>query len=512
MSRRHGQSVERGLLGPMTPIGEGAVGEVYRLDTFTLPGSFTPLAFKELKASLSTRDRKEALRSMISAVAFRDSLSDADQAELDEYTTWPVAIVKDQGLAVGILMPLIPPEFFIAANPRGGQPSAIVCELAFLTASDAFASARGLDLSAANDPLVRLALAAQLVYAVARLHQNGIVYGDLSLRNAAVAINPPRVKLLDCDATALIIDTGRHQLHSPFFLPPENGPGGSHKLQDDKTDVYKLGLCVLRMLVRGKGTTQLKDPAYLQGILDQEGVDIISRALSNDRSQRPTAAAQFKSLMETVINRAQPPVMLSAGISRSVMLRGRDVTVSWKATGASRIRIHGSNGLEVNINDPYSTPGGYVVTPLGSGPIIVEAENTHGADGLVAGVVDLFDLPPFVLPTSLLPHPFVPALPETTLPKAHLPVPPTVTADKHPAPRLEVPSLAPVFEILRQPMTLSPASGRVAAATMEATTRLGMSLEVSNTSAGDRFRSELETATAAAAKRIQQQVEKFQVP
>ena len=286
-------TVKRTVLGPMTPIGDGPVGDVYRLDSFALPGVAGQLAYKELKASLPPSGRDEAVRSMFSAVAFRDSLSAPDRADLDEYTTWPVAIVEDQGRPVGLLMPLFPPDFFMPVNPPGGQPGSIVCELGFVANSDAYAAAMGFDLSTANDGLIRLALAAQLAYAVARLHKHGIVYGDLSLHNAAVAINPPRIKLLDCDAAALSSDTGRRQLHSPFFAPPENA-SGSQKLQDDKTDVYKLALCILRMLVRGKGVTQLADPAALQGILDQEGLELVAKALSKDRNRRPSAKKIFE--------------------------------------------------------------------------------------------------------------------------------------------------------------------------------------------------------------------------
>lgn len=491
----------------MTPIGSGAVGDVYRLDSFTLPGVSALLAFKEIKGSVSQKDRDVAERSMLAAVAFRDALSDADKADLDEYTSWPVAIVEDQGAVVGLLMPLIPPDFFIPVSPPGGQRSSIVFELAFLAASDAYAAARGFDLSPANDELVRLALAAQLVYAVGRLHRHGIVYGDLSLRNAAVALNPPRIKLLDCDAAALATDVGRYQLHSPFFLPPENAAGGSQKLQDDKTDVYKLALCILRMLVRGRGTTQLKDPAYLQGILNRDGVELITRALSPDRAQRPTAREQFECLSEAIISRAQPPVMLTAEISRLTLLRGRDVIVSWKATGASRIRILGSNGLDVSIANPDSFPLGYSVTPLGSGEIVVEAENKHGADSLIAGEVDLFELPAFCFPSPLLPHPTVPNLPEVALPDVLLSFPPSplVTVETHPVPTIEAPALAPAFEILQPPpvMLLSIAES-LSLTAVDATADLRKSLLFDSTNTGSQMGKELEAAALLAAQSIQQ--------
>ena len=495
----------------MTPIGDGAVGDVYRLDSFTLPGVAGQLAYKELKASLPQNARDEAVRSMVSAVAFRDSLSAPDRADLDEYTTWPVATVEDQGIPVGLLMPLIPPDFFMPVNPPGGQPGSIVCELGFLAKSDAYAAAMGFDLSAANDGLVRLALAAQLAYAVARLHKHGIVYGDLSLHNAAVAINPPRIKLLDCDAAALISDTGRRQLHSPFFAPPENA-SGSQKLQDDKTDVYKLALCILRMLVRGKGVTQLADPAALQAILDQEGLELVAKALSKDRYRRPSAKKLFEHLKLTVVTRAQPPVMLSAGIDRSFMLRGQDVTVSWKATGATRLRILGPNGLEVDISNPDSFPQGYAVTPPGSGVIIVEVENAHGSDSLAAGAVDLFDLPSFKFPVSVLPHPDVPNLPDVAMPSAPFPPRPIVTVDTHPVPVIEVPSMDSALETVRAPLMPSSPFESIMTAVEDTTSGLGVALDIGSLDAGMQIARALENSAQSAGDRIHRLMEKFHVP
>jgi hypothetical protein len=481
------------------------------LDSFALPGVAGQLAYKELKASLPQNVRDEAVRSMCSAVAFRDSLPGPDRADLDEYTTWPVAIVENQGRPEGLLMPLIPPDFFMPVNPPGGQPGSIVRELSFLATSDAYAAAMGFDLSTANDGLVRLALAAQLSYAVARLHKHGIVYGDLSLHNAAVAINPARIKLLDCDAAASTADTGRKQLHSPFFAPPENA-SGAQKLQDDKTDVYKLALCILRMLVRGKGVTQLTDPTALQGILDQEGLELLAKALSNDRTRRPSAKQLFEHLKLTVVHRAQPPVLRAAGINRSFMLRGQDVTVSWQATGATRLRILGPNGLEMSISRPDSFPQGYAVTPSGSGAIVVEVENAHGTDSVVAGAVDLFDLPTFKFPMSVLPHPEVPNLPDVATPSAPFPPRPVASVDSHPVPQIEVPSMDSALEAVRAPLMSPPPFEGITRAVADSTAGLRVVLDIDHPHAGTQIALALENSARTAGDRIQRMIGNFPLP
>ena len=58
----------------------------------------------------------EQARARGNAVAFRDWLGPADRADLDRCTVWPRAVVEDRGTVVGLLMPLIPEDFFFELN------------------------------------------------------------------------------------------------------------------------------------------------------------------------------------------------------------------------------------------------------------------------------------------------------------------------------------------------------------------------------------------------------------
>ena len=71
------------------------------------------------------------------------------------------------------------------------------------------------------DRLERLILLGKLIYAIGRLHKHGWVFGDLSLRNAVFALDPPRVMLIDCDGAAPLSDPARQQATTPFWDPPE---------------------------------------------------------------------------------------------------------------------------------------------------------------------------------------------------------------------------------------------------------------------------------------------------
>ncbi len=447
-------------------IASGAVGDVHRLTKFSLPGC-PPLAYKEIKpvgGPVTAAVRAQALAGIVKAVAFRAGLSPADRDDLDEYTTWPVDVVEDGGQPCGMVMSLIPPDFFTQTKPQNGPPGNLVMELQWLSAKDSLVRRLGIDRSGFQDLPTRIALVAQLIYAVGRLHRHGIVYGDLSLKNAAVALNPVRVKLLDCDATASVTDPQRKQMHSPSFNPPEMSTGT--QLQDDITDVYKLGLCVIRCLSQGSGVTQAKDPAILTGKLDQQAIDVVARAVGSDRARRPSARELFDCLERNLLALASPPVLRAAWLDRDTTIRGQDIQVSWESAGAKEIVITGANGLHVTVPDQGTATGACTVTPQVSGAIHVEVINNHGSVRALAGNATLYDLPPFQVSLDGLPRPVVPGVAAVTIPPVlhTLPAVPLVSTAGHPVPRPAFPSLDAVAGALSS-VTASPAPmQRVAAA------------------------------------------------
>lgn len=281
--------VDEADLGPMELIAKGTAGDVFRVTEHTLRQfSGRLLAFKMIAPKIRELSHGQVARSMERAVALREAMRPAEQSELDRFTVWPLAVVQRDGETIGTVMPLIPADFMTSVDAGGGQPSYRVHEFVFLSAADDYIAKLGIDRSMTGNRFVRLSLVAQLSYAVSLLHRHDIIFGDLSLKNIAIAVNPPRLMLLDCDGAAALADEDRAQLHSPWFMPPEIS---DHRqtLQDHETDVYKLALCILRGLTSGRGVTQLSDPAVLAGSLSQDGIRLLTRALSADRSERPTA-------------------------------------------------------------------------------------------------------------------------------------------------------------------------------------------------------------------------------
>ena len=167
----------------------------------------------------------------------------------------------------------------------------------------------------------RLLLMTQLAFAFAVLHKQDWVIGDFSFQNAAFALDPPRLLLIDCDDAASLSDQERRQPHTPQWAPPECQGSGAHRHQDHQTDVYKLGLAIVRYLRPEKGATTTFDPERLVGILDSTGLSLVRSALSEDRDARPTAREIFEYLKRFTDPMIASPVINYAELITPVVLR-----------------------------------------------------------------------------------------------------------------------------------------------------------------------------------------------
>jgi hypothetical protein len=209
-------------------------------------------------------------------------------------------------------MPLIHPEFSIElCPPVTGRTVSRTRDLVWLCMGARTAIRAGFSQDQVDEfsgLLVRMRILVWLVYSVALLHSHGVVYGDINLRSAMFCLGEcPRSVLAGCDRVARLDDMSRRQANSPFFLAPEcEEPGrnpfsrGRAYFQDTRTDVYKLGLCVVRCLSRGHGATQLNSADHLTGLLIPECLDVIKASLSQDPDQRPTAKQLYQALNDFV--------------------------------------------------------------------------------------------------------------------------------------------------------------------------------------------------------------------
>jgi hypothetical protein len=441
--------VNRAALGPLKELAEGAYGQVH--DTgYHLPGDSSAVVFKEF-----TKQVAEQARAAESAVSFRDRLRPADRADLDRCTVWPRALVEERGAVVGLLMLRIGPEFFFeATDQQTGDTTTKLRDLQWLIATPAQLTANG---APDVDETDRLVLLAQLVYDVARLHKQDWVYGDLSFKNAAFVISPPHMILLDCDGAADLHNPARKQSHSLGWEPPECA---QRNVQDKATDVYKLGLAILRCLNPGQGAATGRDPARVRGKLDAAGIALIARAVDPDPAKRPTAKELYAYLRGIVAARIAPPEVITARLATPLRVRGMDARVEWQIANVAEVTIR--VGASAPMTVPVAANGGpqlHVFPTRESGRVTIEAKNQYGAVRVDLGELVLYEIPPFD------PKSFVGTLPRLAVPPLEAFTLDALAPALASVPRIAVPELprlpsmptADLTGVLRQ--TLSPSGG-----------------------------------------------------
>jgi len=417
-------TVLRSRLAGLDLIGEGASARVFEVHNFRLRAfQDLPLAYKEYM-----NPSPETAAIAVNVMKFRDRLVQQHPRacrELDTFFAWPLELVEDDqsGDVCGFLMAMAEPAFCWDRGKLAGRPRT----MDWLVVEDD-------RLQRINaDPLAvtvadRLLLMTQLTFAFAILHAKGWVFGDLSFKNVAFRLNPPQILILDCDGTAELGDPRQYQQHTPFWDPPEYQGGQGQCDQDLRTDVYKLGLAIIRCLKPGPGATTTKGVGRLYGVLNNDGLDLVTRAISDDRDERPRSAKEIFTYLRQVTDQLLvPPRIGYAELLTPLVLmapQGQEGRVAWAVEGAT----------EISILIDESAPPVRSVAPADhlhecafpvprSGQVVILASNPYGMDRRIVGDVTLFEVPAFNASLGDLPIPVFPALGAVTVEVPGTPLP-----------------------------------------------------------------------------------------
>lgn len=261
-------------------LGEGGQAVVYRLPNLRLPGDDRDLVYKEYRVGHAPPAGMNAI------VGMRTAMTVGSRAKLDSIAAWPVGVVRDGDTYCGVVLPLIPAEFFQSRRlVASGRSSRDPREVQNLFVAPSLAERVGMPLMPLN---YRYAVCRDLADALAFLHQRSIVFGDINARNilfrkAAKAT----IMLVDCDAVRIKGNAAvTRQLNAPDWDPPEGG-----NVLTQPTDLYKLGLFVLRVLNPGAQGSISRDPRRADPLLRiGRGQDLLRASVSADPSKRPAAA------------------------------------------------------------------------------------------------------------------------------------------------------------------------------------------------------------------------------
>lgn len=276
--------IERVALGKLSQLGQGGQGIVYRAAGLDVAFS-TPMVYKEYRQSVRYGINGTALSAMPELLAH---LSPEDRHRLLAITSWPAAVVTEQGTLVGFVMTSIPDRFYIALNTAAGSVRA-PAELQHLLNDPAFIQQRGIRVTERDRYGLIRVVAAGLTF----LHSQNICVGDLSPKNILFSLGQqPAVYFIDCDAMRVAGQSVSTQLETPGWEVPRG-----EELATFQTDSYKLGLLALRLLV---GDQHARDVRRLPVAVPYDVRSLIMDALSRPSGSRPTPAAWDFALAKAV--------------------------------------------------------------------------------------------------------------------------------------------------------------------------------------------------------------------
>lgn len=430
-------------LGPIGPeIGQGGQAKVYDLPGLTLPDVQGRLVYKKY------RQNAAPVHGMSRIVALRTRLRvrPAELARLDALAAWPVRQVVDSGRGVlGLVLPRIPDSYFQDLRLPSGGRAQRQREIQYLF----IPPDRALRFDVPTPtPEERLRICRDFAGALTFLHgELDVAFGDINARNALFRLGAdPTVMFIDCDAVRV---RGHMATVAQLNAPDWDAPEGAQVLSQS-TDLYKLGLFVLRCVTPGEFSSVNRDPDTARGALDSAGLDLLRAALGGPAHDRPSAERWHRYLRRRLGEALEPPRLVRVEPDRTIVAAGEPVTVTWAAEEADAIEF-GGVGVPPTSVPGVSGTGAVTLRPTRTGTITVVARNALGTDELRTGPIAVFDVASFVDLPVPMPGLDLPRLTPTELP--------SVTAVLPPLPRHEqtpVPAAATLLQGFDQPDLSSP--------------------------------------------------------
>lgn len=274
--------------GRLKKLGTGGEGSVYALSVHGVPQEVRdlvkgrPLAYKEFLVPDSAIEA-EHHRSVVEVFG---KFGPEQQEWLLDRAAWPVATVTDKGTVTGIVMSLIPDQFFRDFPASGGRTTRAEAGIQLLLNDDRYLRKMGLLLSERQ----RYSILLEVCDLLRVMQGGGIVVGDLSARNLMFSLGEgvhgaASVHLIDCDSVSTPESMNPNGMETPGW----EVPAGAEK-QTSFSDRYKFGLLVLRLLA---GDQRTRDVDRLPAGTPHRVRDMVGRTLAGDLSDLPTFSEWF---------------------------------------------------------------------------------------------------------------------------------------------------------------------------------------------------------------------------
>jgi hypothetical protein len=255
-------------------LGRGGQGRVIAVDGILIDGRWTA-ALKLYSPGVAPSVDVTALRAV---TIFPGSLGASDKLWLYENTAWPAMIVEDGGRACGFLMRTVPRKYYFGfpTQTQGIVPKLATME--FLLNDDQYIIRSGLSVTDRD----RVALLQNLAVNLSRLHDLGVVVGDLSPKNLLFQLTrSPSCFLIDCDAMRVGDASVLPQVQTPDWEVPSGEPTAT-----PEADAYKFALLAIRLFARDQSS---RDPTALAQLSPELGILAVD-SLNLEGSRRPRIA------------------------------------------------------------------------------------------------------------------------------------------------------------------------------------------------------------------------------
>ncbi len=400
-------AIQRKLLGPLgDEVGNGGEATVYGLPAFRLPDLSGPLLYKEY------RDPGIDRGGLWTLVEKRTKLDEPSRRQLDDVAAWPLRVVVEQDAIVGVVLPMIGSSYFetMVLLGSGRRESTLNLVMNLFIADELM---RRLGRAVPSDEQ-RLWLCREFAGALAFYHDKlEVVFGDISPNNAVYRLQPrPSIAFIDCDGARPISHVGV-QCNTPDWVPPEGD------LLSVASDLYKLGLFILRCLSPGPGGSVQVDPAKIGTRLDPTATAMLASALGTELRGRPSARDWYRHLSRVLGHPVEPPKVLQVRLDADHVLSGRPCILKWQVEDAISVEIrYGDQTLRV---DGRGGAGQLPITLTETTYVHVRALNDVGSDHTIIGPVAVVSPPtqvrvPVALPEMTWPFTDTPDLPRFDTP------------------------------------------------------------------------------------------------
>lgn len=166
----------------------------------------------------------------------------ASSVSLTRLAAWPTQVLVENGVPVGVSMPLVAERFYMQIVDPQGRRVRRLQELQHLN-KDGFLSARGQYAPTSSE---RLEVVGRLASTMSLLHELGVVMGDISMRNLLWTMTPsPDLFVIDADS--FVPQWGDPPQDPQPETPGWKAPPGL-KPPSVASDRYKLALVAHRTL------------------------------------------------------------------------------------------------------------------------------------------------------------------------------------------------------------------------------------------------------------------------